>query len=453
MSKIKIMSFMKLTRIFLAFLMGLAAIPAGRAQTYTVLYSFTGGADGASPKGGLILDADGNVYGTTQGINFYPYPYPQTTGTTAGSVFRVSSSGQFTLLYNFAAGGANGAGPSGGLVRDSAGNLYGATSGGGASVDPNCFAGGGALPLQGCGEVFKVDAAGNFSVLFSFSGKSDCWTGCWPLAPLTLDAAGNLYGTSYLGGSRDCNASKLNRQGYFLNSDCGVVFKLDPSGKETVLHRFGKARRDGDFPNPGLTLDAAGNLYGATFGGGINSNGGNAGAGTVFKLDPSGNETVLFYFQEFVNGYYPNGGLFLDGGGNLYGTTQGSVGIGQNGVFKLDPEGNLTDLASGGVLGGTPLAGLIVDAAGNFFGTTLDGGNLAPNCGYFGNGQCGRIFRLDPSGNLTFVYQFTGFADGASPYAGLVMDAVGNLYGTTAYGGTVNSNCPAGCGVVFKITP
>ena len=440
----------RLIRTILLVLLAASTISRTSAQKYSVLYSFTGGADGASPKGALVLDSAGNLYGTTQGSN--PYPNSQTTGTTAGSVFKINSSGEFTLLYNFGQGGTNGTSPSGGLVRDPAGNLFGATSGGGPSTNPSCFAGGlhPSLPLNGCGEVFKIDGNGQFSVFHGFSGTSYCWTGCFPLAPLTLDSAGNLYGSTYIGGSRNCDWDNLNRQGFFLNSNCGTVFKLDPKGRETVLHRFGNSKKDGDYPNPGLILDAAGNLYGTTLEGGINSNGGNGGAGTIFKIDPAGHETVLFYFEEFVSGYYPNGGLVLDSAGNIFGTTQGFAGgAGQNGAFRLDSQGSLTQFAP---ISDTPLSGLIVDGLGNFYGTTIDGGNSAPICGYFGNAECGTIFKLDPSGNKTTLYNFSG-TDGATPYASLVMDAAGNLYGTTAYGGTFNSNCPAGCGVVFKITP
>src|SRR6266851_4736271 len=201
------MPFARFTQAVILSLVGLAALPSCWAQTYSVLYSFVGGADGASPEAGLVLDPAGNLYGTTFGTT--AYPYGKITGTTAGSVFRLSSGGSFTLLYNFGAGGANGSNPSGGLVRDSAGNLYGSTYGGGASTNPNCFADGTKLPADGCGEVFKMDANGNLSVLYSFPGKSYCWTGCEPLAPLTLDAAGNLYGTTYLGGSRNCNTYRL----------------------------------------------------------------------------------------------------------------------------------------------------------------------------------------------------------------------------------------------------
>jgi uncharacterized repeat protein (TIGR03803 family) len=437
------MSYTKLGKPILLILLALAAPLSGWAQTYTVLYSFTGGADGASPMAGLVLDTAGNLYGTTAGIG--PYPFGQTTGTTTGSVFKVSPDGNFTLLYNFGAGGTNGAFPSGGLARDPAGNLFGSTSGGGASTNPICFKGGSKWPGVGCGEVFKVDANGDFSVFYSFSGKSYCWHGCEPLAPLTLDPAGNLYGTTFLGGSRNCDSYRLNRQGYLADSDCGVVFKLTSNGKETVLQRFGKPRQNGDFPNPGLILDTAGNLYGTTQRGGLNDNGGNTdGDGTVFKLDPAGNETVLFYFQYPASSALPNGGLIQDAAGNFYGTTQ--LGA----AFKLDPQGRFTELA--GLRGGT-FAPLIMDAAGNLYGTTWFGGDQPAVCGYYGTDACGTVFKLDPSGNWTVLYNFSGGTDGATPEAGLVMDAAGNLYGTAAYGGTVNSNCPVGCGVVFKITP
>src|ERR1700678_1609995 len=176
-------------RAVLLLFVGLVTIPSGWAQTYTVLYSFTGGTDGASPEAGLILDSAGNLYGTTAGTT--AYPYGEMTGTTAGAVFKLSPAGAFPLLYNFGVGGVNGAFPSGGLVQDSSGNLYGSTYGGGGSTNPSCFAGG--LPSQGCGVIFKVNASGNYSVFYTFSGDRDCWHGCEPLAPLTLDLTGNLY--------------------------------------------------------------------------------------------------------------------------------------------------------------------------------------------------------------------------------------------------------------------
>jgi uncharacterized repeat protein (TIGR03803 family) len=449
------MSFPRFIQAVLLLVAGLAAVPSGWARTYEVLYSFTGGADGASPEAGLALDSAGNLYGTTVGTT---YAYDRatgtqlTTGTTAGSVFKLSPGGDFTLLYNFGAGGTNGSYPAGGLVRDLAGNLYGATSSGGASPNPcsvGWFGSLGSDPFDGCGTVFKVDANGNFSVLYSFSGNNNCWQGCTPLAPLTLDAAGNLYGATYLGGSKDCSGvyPKLNSLGGVLPSDCGVVFKLDTTAKEIVLRHFGDGHKQGDFPNSGLIFDAAGNLYGTAGGGGIYRDGGDGGnddggAGAVFELDPAGNETVLYFFNPLVSPVaFPNAGLIQDAAGNFYGTADY--------LFKLDPQGTLTQLNSPGY----PTSALILDAAGNLYGTTPNGGSGISNpiCGP-GYG-CGTVFRVDPSGNLTTLYDFSGETDGAESQAPVIMDAEGNLYGTTAYGGTISDVCPAGCGVVFKITP
>jgi uncharacterized repeat protein (TIGR03803 family) len=452
------MSFPRFTRVVLLLVVGFAAAPSGWARAYKVLYSFTGEADGASPEAGLALDSAGNLYGTTIGTT---YPYDRatgtqlTTGTTAGSVFKLSPGGDFTLLYNFGAGGANGAYPAGGLVRDPAGNLYGATTSGGASPNPCSLGGIGGLgsdPYDGCGTVFKVDANGNFSVLYSFSGNNNCWQGCTPLAPLTLDAAGNLYGATYLGGSQNCGAyPKLNPLAGVLPSDCGVVFKLDTTGKEIVLRHFGNGHTEGDFPNSGLIFDAAGNLYGTAGGGGIYRDGGDSGnddggAGAVFELDPSGKETVLYFFNPLVSPVaFPNAGLIQDAAGNFYGTADY--------VFKLDPQGNLTQLTDYADSPGYSASPLIMDAAGNLYGTTSNGGGGISNpiCGS-GYG-CGTVFRVDPSGNVTVLYNFSGETDGAESQGPVIMDADGNLYGTTAYGGTISDACPVGCGVVFKITP
>lgn len=435
------MSWRKLPLTTLA-LFAIVAVRHMGAQTLKVLYSFTGGPDGASPRSALILDSAGNLYGTTFGAT--DYPPGQVTGTTTGSVFKIGPGGSFTLLHDFGTGGVDGNNPSGGLIRDFAGNLYGATSGGGASTNPDCFAGGHSWPSSGCGEIFRIDANGNLGILYSFSGNNKCRSGCSPLAPLTLDAAGNLYGSTYLGGSRNCDTFRLEPDGAVASSDCGVVFELDTKGKETVLHRFGNGRRDGDFPNSGLILDAAGNIYGTAFSGGINEFG-IGGDGVVFKLDPGGKEDVMFFFHGVLNTYAPNGSLIQDAAGNLYGTTNFEA-------FKLDSFGNFTELSD--LNGYGTVAPLIADGNGNFYGTTLNGGTLPPICGgTLPYDTCGTVFKLDSLGNFTVLYQFSGHNDGGNPAAGLVMDAAGNLYGTTTYGGPVNSNCPAGCGVVFKITP
>ena len=400
------MSFAKLTRsAFLLLLVGFGGAPSSWGQTFTVLYSFTGGTDGAEPSGGVILDSFGNVYGTSEG-----------TIAAKGSIFKLSTAGKFTLLHNFG-GGAGGAYPEAALIRDSVGNLYGTASAGGSA---------------GQGTVFELPKKGKFTVLHNFSGVLD---GSDPVAPLTLDAAGNLYGTTNLGGSPNCNALGLY-------SSCGTVFKLDTKGRRTILHRFTELRKDGDFPSAGLLRDAAGNLYSTT------TAGGSGGLGIVFKLDTEGDETVLHAFHD-TDGAVPFSGLIQDASGNFYGTTAGGdFGT----VYKLDPQGNETVLYTftGGDDGSDPFDSLVMDAAGNLYGTTYAGGK---NTACFDGEGCGVVFKLDPSGQETVLHSFTGGTDGFEPESALVMDAAGNLYGTTNFGGIVNDECAGGCGVVFKITP
>jgi uncharacterized repeat protein (TIGR03803 family) len=406
------MSLTKLIQAALLLLVGMTAVPSGWAQTYTVLYTFKGRADGALPFGGLIRDSSGNLYGTTAGTL-------AGAGTTMGSIFKLGPSGTFKLLHNFGAGGTGGAAPYAALLQDFAGNLYGTTGYGGTS---------------GQGTVFRLDNEGKFGVLYSFFGGID---GSGPDAPLIFDPAGNLYGTTVGGGTPNCDPNK--------GVGCGTVFMLDTRGKEKVLHRFPSSRKVGDLPYSGLIRDAAGNLYGMA------SFGGPAGNGTVFKLDPAGNLTVLHAFQSQSDGAQPRGVLIQDAAGNFYGTTVSGASPTDDGgtAFKLDPQGNETAFYNFAYPTGIIPSSLIMDSAGNFYGTTYQGGTIGPACNY----GCGTVFKLDPSGNQTVLYGFSGRTDGGSPLAGLVIDAAGNLYGTATFGGTVNSACPSGCGVVFKITP
>ena len=380
-----------------------ASAPLAQGQTFTVLYAFKGGTDGASLIGGVVRDNAGNLYGTTGNGGAF----------SKGTVFKLDATGDETVLYSFT-GGADGAIPLAGLMRDAAGNLYGTTEHGG---DLTCNTN------IGCGTVFKLDTTGKETVLYSFKGKAD---GSAPVAGVIRDAAGNLYGTTQLGG--------------IFSS--GTVFKLDTTGKETVLYTFtgGRGGTDGYFPDGALIRDAAGNLYGTT------QLGGNFSFGTVFKVDSSGKETILYRFKGGSNGDQPVGALIMDKAGNLYGANQGGGTSYDGNVFKLNTAGKETVLYSftGFSDGVYPAAGVIADAEGNLYGTTQYGGGVT--C--FGDG-CGTVFKLDKTGKETVLYSFTGGADGASPVAGLVRDAAGNLYGTTAFGG--DSVC--GCGVVFKIAP
>jgi uncharacterized repeat protein (TIGR03803 family) len=247
----------------------------------------------------------------------------------------------------------------------------------------------------------RLGQAQTFTLLYSFTGEADGGGGVY--SDLVRDGAGNLYGTTWGGGS-----SKL-----------GVVFKLDTTGKETVLYSFAGGS-DGANPHAGLVRDTAGNLYGTTVYGGLNGCVG--GCGTVFKVDTSGHETKIYEFIGGTDGANPYSKLLRDGAGNLYGTTSGGGALGFGAVFKLDTTGNETVLhsfAGGPGDGQYPVAGVIRDVAGNLYGTTPSGGTF----------DFGTVFKLDPTGALTVLYSFTGGVDGRYPYYGrLVRDKAGSLY-------------------------
>jgi uncharacterized repeat protein (TIGR03803 family) len=372
----------------LGFAAALGATPSAQAQTFTTLYSFAGtGGDGSNPNGGMVRDGTGNLYGTTFNA-----------GSGFGTVFKLDTSGVETILHTFAATGGDGQNPFAGLVRDAKGNLYGTTVYGGAG---------------GAGTVFMLDKTGTETVLYSFAPGVG-GDGSHPYAGLVRDASGNLYGTTVDGGA----------------FGFGTVFELDTAGKETVLYSFAGTGVGGDGANPlsGLIRDASGNLYGTTLVGGACA----CGLGTVFKLDTTGKETVLHSFTGTPDGATPEGVLVRDASGNLYGTTGhgGSCACGLGTVFKLATTGKETVLHSftgTGGDGGDPRAGVVRDGKGNLYGTTLSGGI-----------NTGIVFMLDKTGKEAVLHSFTGMGgDGASPYAGLIRDPkTGTLYGTTLWGGT-----------------
>jgi uncharacterized repeat protein (TIGR03803 family) len=268
------------------------------------------------------------------------------------------------------------------------------------------------------------------------------------VGPLVKDKVGNLYGATQLGGKRGL----------------GTVFKLSPAGKETILHNFSGGSGGGAL-GAGVILDSTGNIYGTTFiGGDLNCNPGQ-GCGVVFKVDISGHETVLHTF-EGSDGASPWSPLIPDSAGNLYGTTQAggdlglcSVGLGCGVVFELSPnsDGTWSETvlykfcsASNCTDGKFPSAGtLIQDAAGNLYGTTIEGG---ANTGCSGGNGCGVVFELNASGKETVLHNFTGGTDGNYPLTGVTMDKAGNLYGTATSGGNTKCNPPTGCGTVFKLS-
>ncbi|HEY6765952.1 MAG TPA: choice-of-anchor tandem repeat GloVer-containing protein [Candidatus Sulfotelmatobacter sp.] len=390
------------------------------AQTFSVLHAFTGPPDGAGPTT-LIRDHAGNLYGSTAGggavtNSLYCDPYG------CGTVFAMNPARKESVLYAFAPIGIeNGDQPWGtSLARDGAGNLYGTTLYGG---NIGCF------QNSGCGPVFKVTPSGRQTVIYRFTGMNG--DGVLP-AGLTGDAAGNLYGTTQSGG--DFNQ--------------GTVFKIDSSGNEIVVHSFKGYPSDGSGPVVGVVLDPDGNIYGTTFFGGT------YGSGSIFKVTGTGEESLLYSFgPTLAVGFENEGSLLRDSAGNLYGTTVEGGDLNCNGgggcgvVYKLDPSGTYSVLYgfTGAADGAYPQTGLGIDTGGNLYGTTSTGG---------GTKTCGTVFKLSLGGVLTLLHAFTGCGEnGVLPTTAPLVDAAGNVYGTTGAGGTISSECPHGCGVVFKITP
>ena len=374
------------------------------------LYSFQG-ADDCAPYGSLISDPQGNLYGTTYGDRVH-----------FGTVYQLApnSDGTWTrnVLYTFI-GGADGRNPVEGLVRDQAGNLYGTTPIDGAS---------------GQGTVFEVSpGSGGWTekILYSFTGGDD---GAIPYSTLTMDAAGNLYGSTSQGGS----------------TGNGVVYKLTPGSNgwtETVLYAF-NGTDDGSWPTGPLTFDPYGNLYGTTTQGGADA------WGTVYKLTPTQNGwqfSLLYTFTGADDGADAEYGVVRDRNGVLYGTTNAG-GSGQAGtVFQLRPSPSampgidapwketVLHAFSGGDDGANADQGLVFDQAGNLNGTAEGGSN-----------NFGIVFRMTPGANgwaQSVLYTFTGGADGGFPESTLLADTSGNLFGTTVAGGSGN------CGVVYEVTP
>jgi len=454
-------------RILLSVLM-LAYSAWAASPKEQIIYDFGNGNLGAYPSSGLIFDASGKLYGTA----------PSGGPAGHGTIFQLSpppSKGDAwtaTPLYSFV-GGAAAAEPYADLAADGAGNFYGTTLGGGQF---------------GYGTVFELKpsaAPGEWiaTVLYSFAGGSD---GALPYAHLIFDNAGNLYGTTFFGGTGCVEG-------------CGTVFQLTPTNssawQERVIYRF-QGGSDGTGPFAGLVMDERGTLYGTTIDGGAYGCGtafgpelsaspsiGDSGDvlrrpfvpmvagldGTVFQLKPphkiSGvwTHTVLHSFGSGNDGANPYAGLTRDGEGNLYGTTifGGNVGCGFAAatcgtVFEVKPphtkggawrEAVILEFPAGGRGGFGPYAGLALDGKGNFYGATEFGGDGTCNYG------CGVVFRLKPppgknGGWLeTVLHNFEGGSDGTNPAAGLILDRQGKAYGTTSYGGS------GGTGTVFRIVP
>jgi uncharacterized repeat protein (TIGR03803 family) len=402
------------------------------AQTFTTLHSFDY-TDGSEPYAGLVQGTGGHLYGTTEvgGAN------------NAGTVFKMTTNGTLTTLYNFCPhpNCTDGSNPSAPLIQATNGNFYGTTQGGG---------------MNGGGTVFKITPSGMRTTVYSFCPSIPCTDGGMPFAGLVQATDGDFYGTTQLGGAHDY----------------GTVFKVTPGGTLTTLYNFCSQYNngvcaDGQYPYAGLVQGADGNFYGTTqFGGAIGPRChqpfGQEGCGTIFKITPSGTLTTLYSFcpkSKCTDGNEPVAGLVQGPDGNFYGTTiyggaSGSVCRPKRQedcgtVFKITPRGKLTTLHSFALTDGyKPYAGLVQGTDGNFYGTTIAGG---ANVGDYQ----GTIFKITASGTLTLLHSFgdTGGTDGYNPIATLVQDTNGSFYGTTFYGGISNRNqCPRGCGTVFSLS-
>jgi uncharacterized repeat protein (TIGR03803 family) len=394
-----------------------AVLPGvANAQTYSVLYTFMGNSDGAFPDITPILDSAGNLYGASaenSSLN---------CKGSCSNIFKIDPSGNETTLFTSKNGSTTGYGVSS-LALDKSGMLY-------ATME---FGGPGAY-----GYVFKLNKKGKRAVLHNFPVNSQ--DGQAP-ANLILDAKGNMYGLTIQGGGTGCNGF-----------GCGTVFELTKKRQETIVD-FSSAAYVPD----SLVRDASGNFYGTTYQGGSQRCGG--GCGTVFKIDTSGTVTVLYAFQGAPDGSLPEGDIAIDSAGNLYGATweggnsSACTPSGCGTVYKLDPSGKETVLHKFSVSDGMlPEGGVVLDSAGNLYGTTFAGGT-SPSCR--GSG-CGTVYKIDTNGKQTVLYSFSSGSDGGFPAGGLVFDSAGNLYGTALYGGFSGGNglCfPSGCGTVFKLTP
>jgi uncharacterized repeat protein (TIGR03803 family) len=398
-----------------------------------VLVSFNGSA-GNMPSG-LSMDAAGNLWGVTSEGGTGQCGNPS---VGCGIVFELipTTGGRWDskTIYNFQ-GGRDGAGPSGNLAFDAAGNVYGVTGSGGTGCN--------------CGTVYELTPDGDryqHGVIYRFNNTKGHMDGETPYGGLVMNA-GNLYGTTISGGN-------------FCTSGCGTIFELSPSGgswTETLIYPFKGGSGDGATPYSPLVFDAQGNFYGTTYNAG-------AGFGAVYEFSPVAGgywfQTILYVFQGRHDGGSPIAGVVLDAAGNLYGTTTaggnancGTAGCGT--VFELSPTSGgawteTTIHAFSSYEGQVPGGGVIFDAAGNLYGVAALGGAYS----------WGVAYELTPgtggSWTESDLHNFGNGTDGKHPGLSLAFDSAGNLYGVTGFGGTyVSGSCPNsnGCGTVFQLTP
>jgi uncharacterized repeat protein (TIGR03803 family) len=367
-----------------------AALAGGGAAwaspTLTTLATFNG-SNGASPFAGLIADTAGNLYGTTRGGG----------AGSSGTVFEVAA-GTHALSTLVTFDSSNGSAPYSSLIADAAGNFYGTTFSGGAHF---------------VGTVFEVEAGTHaLSTLATFTVNG----GAQPLAGVIADAAGNLYGTTHIGGG---------------TTNDGAVFEV-AAGTHALSTLATFNGTNGANPHSSLMADAAGNLYGTT------NTGGAGGGGAVFEVAAGTHVLSVLASFNYSNGAYPEAGLIADAAGNLYGTTSAGGANGHGTVFKVATGTHaLSTLVNfNGINGSSPRGDLIADAAGNLFGTTYEGGV---------NTNAGTVFEVSAGTNALTTLATFGDGNGLAPAGGLIADAAGNLYGTTQLGAQ-------SLGTVFELT-
>jgi len=410
----KTQSFGGLSVLVAALIFATTIIVPAQAQTFTVLYNFSG-SDGSGPSGSLVRDSAGNLYGTTYSGGTY----------TAGVAFKLDPSNNETILFDFSPNNSRGAFPDYGLTMDKQGNLYSPADGGSP---------------KGGGLLWELSPNGKEKVLWDFGGCFGCRKPGVAQGRLLMDASGNLYGVTALGGVKGVGP-ECQLYG------CGVVYELDTAGKLHVLHAF-TGGADGGSPYGALLQDAMGNLYGAALTGGDLScpEFPNLGCGTVFKLIPNKKFTVLHTFTGGRDGAGPYGGLVMDNAGNLY----GAANVGGNSncykgcgtLFKIDTDGLYT--FEDGEDGSGPNGNLVIDSHGNLYGETQ---------GLNTNSYYGTVYELNPARKMKVLHVLNGSPDGADPVGGLIRDSGGNLYGVAYQGGSGNGCLDVGCGTVFKVTP
>lgn len=395
------------------------------ASAFNVIYRFgVRPGDPMQPFGPPIQANDGNFYGTTisGGANtcsIVPH--------SCGALYKLTPAGVLSILHSFGSTPTDGYAPNSTLVQGLDGALYGTTGLGGEF---------------GFGTIFRVTTNGTLAVLYSFGTSSS--DGKSPAGGLVQTSDGSLYGTTVAGGAGDCGSP---------STGCGTVFSLSPSGHMTTLHSFGSLPGDGRRPYGSLVLASDGNFYGTTAAGGLNCRGFSNGCGTVFKMSPSGQLSVIRALgQTLSEGAVPLGTLLVAPDGMLYGTTSSG---GQNycsslsgcgTVFRITMAGEMTVLHAFGSSptdGQGPAPALMWARDGGLYGATRSGG-------VHGNGT---LFRYTTSGALEVLHSFNARSveDGGDPAGGVLQARDGTIYGTTFYTGDSLGGAPSG--TVFTYRP